>query len=159
MKELAALFAETGCQEPRTYIQSGNIVFRTDVKQIPALTKRITDEIRARYGFATEIIIRSGSDLAKILKANPFLKEQIPESFLHVYFVAGKYDKKAVADLDVHRSPPDRFIVQGSEIYLCVPNGMGKTKLLNTYFEKKLGTCMTARNWRTVLRLYEMTQV
>ena len=61
-----------------------------------------------------------------------------------------------VAALDPNRSPGDQYLVRGREIYLCCPNGMGKTKLTNDYFESRLGTPSTARNWRTVLTLLEM---
>ena len=61
-----------------------------------------------------------------------------------------------MAGLDAGRSAPDAFAVVGREIYLQLPNGMGRTKLTNAYFDSKLKTVSTARNWRTVLKLLEM---
>ena len=48
--------------------------------------------------------------------------------------------------------------MKGQEIYLCLPHGMGNTKLTNAYFDSKLGTISTGRNWRTVLKLIELAR-
>jgi uncharacterized protein (DUF1697 family) len=61
-----------------------------------------------------------------------------------------------VAGLDAARSAPDAFTVLGREIYLQLPIGMARTKLTNAYFDSKLRTVSTARNWRTVLKLAEL---
>jgi uncharacterized protein (DUF1697 family) len=58
--------------------------------------------------------------------------------------------------LDPTRSAPDAFQVLGQEIYLHLPNGMARTKLTNAYFDSKLSTTCTARNWATVLKLSAM---
>ncbi|HZN92159.1 MAG TPA: hypothetical protein VFB81_05620, partial [Myxococcales bacterium] len=75
---------------------------------------------------------------------------------LHVVFLADPPPPAKVAALDPARSPPDEFQVRGREIYLRCPNGFGRTKLSNAYFDSKLGTISTVRNWRTVLTLAEM---
>ena len=61
-----------------------------------------------------------------------------------------------VASLDPDRSPPDRFVVVGPDIYLHVLTGAADTKLTNAYFDSRLKTVSTARNWRTVNKLLEM---
>jgi uncharacterized protein (DUF1697 family) len=63
-----------------------------------------------------------------------------------------------VAALDPLRSPPDAYAVRGREIYLQCPNGVGSTKLTNAYFDSRLATISTGRNWRTVLKLFELAQ-
>ena len=77
---------------------------------------------------------------------------------LHVAFLADKPKAVQVAGLDSERSPPDRFTVRGQEIYLCCPNGLGRSKLTNKYFDSKLDATSTLRNWKTVLQLTEMTK-
>ncbi len=73
-------------------------------------------------------------------------------------FLAAEPDTKAIGKLDPARSPGDEFRVVGSEIYLYLPNGAGNSKLTNAYFDSKLSTIGTSRNWATVLKLLEMTQ-
>ena len=52
--------------------------------------------------------------------------------------------------------PGDRFAVLGREVYLHLPNGAGRTKLSNAWFDSRLETVSTARNWRTVQKLLAM---
>ena len=76
---------------------------------------------------------------------------------MHVIFLAEAPDDAQVQSLDTDHSPGDEFVVLGCEIYLHCPNGFASTKLTNTYFETRLSTTCTTRNWRTVLKLLDMT--
>jgi len=75
---------------------------------------------------------------------------------LNVYFLADMPDPAAVKSLDPERSPGDTFVVKGREVFLHLPNGMARTKLTNAYFDSKLKTVSTARNWKTVGKLVEL---
>jgi len=79
-------------------------------------------------------------------------------SALHLGFLADVPHASRVAALDPERSPPDRFHVRGREIYFHLPTGIGKRKLTSAYFDSKLATTLTVRNWRTVLTLLEMSE-
>jgi len=156
MKQLAAMFAAAGCSGVRTYIQSGNVVFAASpalAARIPAL---VTASIKGQFGFDAPITIRSADELKAIAKGNPFLRAGADPAALHIAFLADRPGKNAIASLDPHRSPPDKFVVRGREIYLHCPNGMGRSKLTNQYFDSRLATTSTARNWRTVLTLIEL---
>ena len=72
--------------------------------------------------------------------------------------VKGTPSSNTGAALDPDRSPPDEFVVRGSEIYLHLPNGVTRSKLTSQYFDSRLKTITTARNWRTVLKLQEMAR-
>jgi len=151
MKELAGMFARAGCREVRTYIQSGNVVFGAD--DVEGLAERIAAEIEQRFGMRVPVILRSGAEMRKALRSNPFAKAGVEESMLHVYFLADKPAAAAVKALDYERSPGDSFVVAGREIYLHLPDGVARTKLTNVYFDKQLATVSTLRNWRTVVTL------
>ena len=156
MRDLAAMFVEAGCDEVRTYIQSGNVVFRAG----PALARRVPDLIReaiaARFGYRIPVVTRTGRELAGILRANPFLGRGADARQLHVGFLADRPEAAAVDALDPDRSPPDEFAVVGREVYSYCPQGIARTRLTTRYFESKLSTTMTARNWKTVLKLHEL---
>ena len=157
MKDLARMFADAGCSNVRTYIQSGNVVFEK-----PAGGAKLGDAIAAniekRFGFHVPVILRTQEQLRKTIRGNPYLAPDIDEKWLHVYFLAHPPNAGAIAALDANRSTPDRFHVLGQEIYLHLPNGMGRSKLTNAYFDSKLSTTCTARNWATVLKLAEMME-
>ena len=154
MKELAAIFAAVGARDVQTYIQSGNVVFESDAAE--PLVEAVTKQIAAVYGYPGRIVLRSGAELRKAYKVNPFEKAGAPAETLHVYFLADMPASAAVKLLDPEHSPGDSFAVVGREIYLRMPRGMARTKLTNAYFDAKLKTVSTARNWNTVGKLVEM---
>ena len=158
MKELAAMFVEAGCEDVRTYIQSGNVVFRAEkalAERIPAV---ISESIAEARGFEVPVVARTGDELERVAHNNPFLLSGADEAKIHVGFLAETPSHEAVVGLDTDRSPPDTFEVQGREIYLHLPNGVARTRLTNKYFDRALNTTSTVRNWRTVLKLVEMAR-
>ncbi len=150
MRELTAFFAELGARDVRTYIQSGNVVFRATPDVIAGLRESWPSRAAARYGFEVPPVLRSYEELREVVRANPFPHGDVDERTLHVMFLGDTPAPEAVARIDVGRSPPDAFAVRGREIYLHLPDGMARTRLTNAYLEAILATTSTARNWRTV---------
>lgn len=159
MKDLAELFTKAGCRDVVTYIQSGNVVFEAPAAILKKLPQTIAQKIADQFGHTVPVVIRSHEELAAVIRDNPYLKSREPEKTLHVAFLAHAPDAEAIAKLDPHRSPPDRFTVTGSHVYLHLPNGMGNSKLTNAWLDAKLSTISTARNWATILKLHEMTKI
>jgi len=158
MKDLAGMFETAGCRDVRTYIQSGNVVFSATAAVVPKLPDSITKAVETRFRFRVPVVVRTAEELARVCRANPFLKTGVDEKWLHVYFLADVPGAAAIAALDPNRSAPDVFHVHNREIYLHLPNGMGRTKLTNAYFDSKLATISTARNWATVQKLLAMME-
>jgi uncharacterized protein (DUF1697 family) len=158
MKELVAIFAEAGCSEPRNYIQSGNVIFNSTAslaKRVPGI---VEGQVEQRFGFRTRMVIRTLEQLRHVANNNPFLLKGSDDALLSVMFLADSPDPATIARLDPDRSPPDTYVVQEDAIFMCTPNGLAKTKLTNAYFDSKLRTVGTSRNWRTVLKLLEMME-
>ena len=158
MRDLAAIFSDLGCEDVRTYIQSGNVVYRAE----PALARRVPDlvarVVAKGWGFDAPVVTRTAGELHAAAKHNPFVvRSGIDPRALHVAFLAVRPSAARVAGLDPDRSPGDEFVVRGGEIYLCLPNGVARTRLTNQYFDSKLATVSTLRNWTTVLTLCEWT--
>ena len=158
MTDLAQLFLEAGCTDVRTFIQSGNVVFKANHSKLEKLPALISKNITKRFGYNTPVVLRTAEQLAETIQNNPFLKAGAAEDSLHVYFLANAPDARRIASLDPARSSPDAFLVCGRDVYLQMPNGMARTKLSNAYFDSKLATISTARNWRTILKLFELMQ-
>jgi uncharacterized protein (DUF1697 family) len=154
MKALASLFTNAGCEDVRTYIQSGNAVFRADAKVAASLPERLGAAIKRAYGFEPPVVLRSADELGRVVAGNPFIKREA--GTLHVVFLAQAPEKEAASSLEA--KPPDEFALKEREIYLRCPNGYGKTKLTNAYFDARLKTVSTVRNWKTVLTLLEMAR-
>lgn len=154
MKDLARIFAAAGAADARTYIQSGNVVFRAGANVVATLADRVGDAIRKEFGFDSPVILRSADELRLALDSNPFANED--SGRLHVMFLRDEPAPERVVKLDPHRSPPDRFAVRGREVFLHLPGGVGKSKLTNAYFDAMLATLGTIRNMRTVTTLLAM---
>ena len=154
MKELAALFREAGCEDVRTYIQSGNVLFRAGSTPADAIPSLISASIQERFGYRIPVVTRTAADLRATVEANPFAAAEADK--LLVLFLADAPDAEQVDALDLDRSPGDEFAVVGREVFLHCPNGFARSKLTNSYFDSALSTTSTGRNWRTVGKLLEL---
>jgi uncharacterized protein (DUF1697 family) len=156
MAELKSLFEECACNESETYIQSGNVVFEAKEKLLAGLEARLAKKIEERFGCRVPVLLRSREQLDHVLRNNPFAKADVENKILHVVFLAAPPGPDLIAKLQPERSPPDEFRVAGCAIYLRLPNGGAKSKLTTGYFDSRLKTVSTVRNWRTVGTLAEM---
>ncbi len=155
MAKLVDLFEELGCEDVRTYIQSGNVVFEASATLAKTLPARLSTRLMKDLGLKVPVQLRSAKELGKVLGKHP-LAAGVEVSALHVMFLADRPTAAQVRKLDPDRSPGDRFTVVGREIYLCCPNGIARTKLTNAYFDSALSTVGTIRNWRTAHKLLAM---
>ncbi len=158
MNDLRDLFAQVGCRDIQTYIQSGNVIFSADPATVAPLPGLITTQIVERFGYRVPLMLRTAEEMGDVIRHNPFIAAGASKDALHVLFLAGSPEASRVADLDPDRSPPDAFAVRGQEVYLRLPNGAGRTKLTNGYFDTKLATISTGRNWRTVTTLFALME-
>ena len=159
MKQLAAIFEAAGCSEVKTYIQSGNVVFRAAPAAAVKLPALLTKAIEKELGLRIPLVLRTGQELEQVARRNPFLAQGVSEDLVQVMFLADAPSATAAGSLDPTRSPPNEFRLIGREIYLHCPNGMARTKLSNAWFDSKLKTVSTSRNWRTVLKLLELSRM
>ena len=158
MKDLKGIFEAAGCTNVQTYIQSGNVVFEPAQAALDELPAQIGEAIEAAFGFSVPIVLRHVDELRQVVASNPFTGEDVDPKTLQIAFLQQAPTAEQIAELDPDRSPPDVFSVIGREIFCYYPNGVRRSKLTNTYFDSKLGTISTARNWRTTLKLLEMAE-
>ena len=155
MPALVSVFTEAGCTDVSTYIQSGNVVFSAGTKLARSIAAEAARAITRRFGLTVPVVVRSAAELAATIAGNP-LRSADPAA-LHVMFLADRPSAAAIASLDPRRSATDDFVVVGKQVYLRCPNGIGNSKLTNSYFDTKLATVSTCRNWRTVERLVALS--
>ena len=157
MKDLAQMFVKAGCKDVVTYIQSGNVVFSAPAGVVKKLPAQIAAAIEKRFGHKVPVVLRSNEQLARTIDAHRYIKEGKDPKICHVLFLADSPTPQAIQALDPNRSPGDSYEVLGGEIYLHLLTGAAKTKLTNAYFDSKLATVSTGRNWATVLKLFELS--
>lgn len=153
MADLKTLIETLEFKEVFTYIQSGNVVFKSDGK-LPdmGLAKKIEAAIEKKYGFQVPVIIRNIEELDKVISNNPFLAIEK----LHVTFLSQAPKENNIKSIENIDFSPDRFFIKGKEVFLHIPESYGETKLSNKFFENKLKVTATTRNWKTVNKLFEI---
>jgi uncharacterized protein (DUF1697 family) len=156
MADLRALVEELGCTDVSTYLQSGNVVFRSDRAAAP-LAKTIERAIRSELGLDVAVVIRSRRQLERLVAGCPFGRPKGKENKLYVTFLAKKPEAPRARKLREESFEPERFELAGEDVYLFFPNGYGRSKLNNALLERRLGVAATTRNWRTVTALAELT--
>jgi uncharacterized protein (DUF1697 family) len=159
MPVLARLFETLGLSGVKTYLQSGNVLFDSDGKSSEEISALIETGIMNAFGYDVQVFLRTPADFKRILVNNPFVHGRNEEpSKLHVTFLyrlpsQSDWDKLGPAIQD-----SDEFAGGQQEVFLFCPNGYGRTKLSNSFFERKLGQPATTRNWKTVNALYELVK-
>ena len=157
MKELREALESLGLEDVVTYVQSGNVVFRSKSGKAADLAAAIEEAVADRFGVATRVLIRTAAQLRSVAESNPFLGSA-DTSHLYVVFLERRPAADAVRRLDPARSPGESFAVQGAHVYLHLPGGFGPSKLSNAYFERGLALAATTRNWKTVTTLVELAR-
>jgi uncharacterized protein (DUF1697 family) len=153
MKELVKLLEVLDLENIKTYIQSGNVVFNSEIEDRPKLTNKIGAAIKQQFGFKPKILLLESSELEKAIEANPFPVTE-PKA-LHFGFLASKPANPDVKALEKLRKESEQFQLIDKVFYLYAPEGVGRSKLA-AKAEKLLDTDMTDRNWRTVSKIREM---
>ncbi|HVF14993.1 MAG TPA: DUF1697 domain-containing protein [Acidimicrobiales bacterium] len=156
MPDLRELFEAVGADEVRTHVQSGNVVFRSTERSPAKLVTAVEKRISADLGLDIRVLLRTKAEMAKIVAGSPFAGDA-DHATLHVTFLVDKPDPDRAAKIDPSKYEPDRYEVIGRDVHLHCPNGYGRSKLSNAFFEKKLDQVGTTRNWKTVTTLVEMT--
>lgn len=151
MKDLRELYEALDLEKVRTYLQSGNVVFNYEEPDKSALADTIEKGIKQTSGLEVKVLLRTAEELETIVNNNPFVRENNIESErLYITFLSSSPDSARLQTLPENKDKNDRFIISDEEIYLYCPDGYGKTKFSNDFFERKLKITATTRNWKTV---------
>jgi uncharacterized protein (DUF1697 family) len=157
MERLREISAQLGAKNPRTYLQSGNLVFEaagTAGHWKAKFEKKLAGESR----LPVSVIVRTWSEMSEVFAGNPFLKEKgIDTTRLAVTFLEQRPLKPALVALAALEIGSERFHHAGRELYLHCPDGFGNSKLYA--LDKVLKQRTTTRNWNTVSNLCQMCAV
>lgn len=158
MDRLKELYKSLDFEDVKTYIQSGNVIFESKELDKIKLSHILEKEIAEIFNFDVKVLLRTKNEMINVINGNPFKQEDF--NHLYVTFLSDIPSEKLIKDLTCTideniENKSDKYNIIGKEIYLFLPNGYGRTKLNNNFFEKKLDISATTRNWRTVNRLVD----
>jgi uncharacterized protein (DUF1697 family) len=159
MQELCAVYESLKLRGAQSYIQSGNVIFRSEEKDLDALAIRLAKAIERKFGFRPPVILRTTAELRGAIARNPFAnRREIEPSKLLVIFLdrdPGKEIRKQVLKI---KTEPEQLRMQGREVYIYFPNGMARPKMKWAAIERVLKTQWTGRNWNSVQKMLEMAE-
>lgn len=155
MKVLVEILAAMGYRNVKTYIQSGNVVFQTEMQDSKKIAKQIGLQVLEQFQFEPKVLILELADLQEAIKNNPF--ETKEGKALHFSFLESKPEAPDLEGLAEIKSPTEEFKLIGRVFYLFAPDGIGRSKLV-AKVERSLGVSATGRNWNTVSKLLGMVE-
>jgi uncharacterized protein (DUF1697 family) len=153
MGELRSSFEDLGYEDVTTYIQTGNVLFRTATKSEKAVVDAIEGRLAADFGNAPAVLLRTVPDFLRIGRSSPFAKKGADAARHHVTFLDTKPSAAARAAFDPPPSRRDEIVLDGREVYVSTPDGYAETKYSGAFIERRLGVVSTTRNWNTVSKL------
>jgi uncharacterized protein (DUF1697 family) len=156
MADLRALLTDAGAANVTTYIQSGNVVLDHAATSEAALRRALEPRIAERFGFAIPVIARTPAAWRAAIDANPF-PDADTGTLLVAFLQDEPVDPDALDAVDRAAFAPEDAMLLGRELYLHLPDGMGRAKL-PPVAGRAVGGVATARNWRTVLKLAQLAE-
>jgi uncharacterized protein (DUF1697 family) len=156
MAEVRQSFLTLGTTDVSTYIQSGNVLFRSPSRNTATLAAAIERQLEQDFGSAPAVIIRTVADLARVRNTSPFPDQGADPARHHVTFLARTPSSDRLAAFIPPPSGRDELVVIGQEVYVHTPDGYNNSKLTGALLERRLGVLSTTRNWNTVTTLCDL---
>lgn len=158
MADLRVLFENLGYRDIITYIQSGNVVFKSEDQDIVELEDRISKGIFGRYGFDVPAIVKKREEVERILAHNPFTDpEDIQANKVYFVLLKERPTQEGLSTLSSMQFDNEQLVVTPNCVYLKCNLGAGKAKCNNNLIEQKLQVAATSRNHRTLMKLWELS--
>lgn len=160
MADLSLLYKRLGYTENKTYIQSGNVIFKAkELLTEKETAQQIEAEILRKFSYTVPVMIRNINELKSLFKNNPYLSEPgFDASKMAVVFLHDEVTDIQMGKMRNINYPPDKYQISGREIFIYCPNGFGRTKLYTNFFEDKMKVTGTARNWKTITTLLGLAE-
>ena len=141
-----------------TYIQSGNLVLSAAGKP-EAIEAEIEGLIERRFRLSIPVIVRRASAWPAYIRSNPFVEESRTEANRVMLALSKRAPLPgAVEGLQERATNGERVKQAGDALWIHFPNGSGTSKLSPSVLDRLAGSPVTVRNFRTVLKLGEMTE-
>jgi len=159
MEALAKTFQKLECEKVKTYLQSGNVVFTSNTTSTKTLETQIEQEIKKDFGFDVPVMVLTETKLSETISNNPFINQADKDiTFMHITFLSSIPENYDIKSIESKKQQGEEVFISEDMVYLYCPNGYGKTKLTNNFFENKLKLSATTRNWKTTKELLKLAE-
>ncbi len=159
MDGLRTLCTRLKLRDACTYVQSGNVIFRTEERDLALLAKRLQNAIERDFAFRPDVVLRTAAELRGVIARNPFAKRSdIEPNKLLVTFLASDPGPEARQKAAKMKTEPEELRMDRREVYIYFPNGMARPKMSWPAIERTLQTSGTGRNWNSVTKMLEIAE-
>jgi len=156
MADLRELLTKSGFENVQTYIQSGNVILQSSKSDISVIEKNIQESIMDHFGFEVSVLVKTRSDLKRIFEDSPFSEEEKKASYFIMLHNTAEDDLVKVASEKVYEG--EEYKILKDCIYFFCEKGFGQAKFNANFFERKLKTFATARNYNTMVKLLSLSE-
>ncbi|MCF7567171.1 DUF1697 domain-containing protein [Sabulilitoribacter arenilitoris] len=157
MAELRELLTKSGFKNVKTYIQSGNVVFQSSETNLQNLENNIQKSIFDKFGFEVYVMVRTRADLQRIFNDSPFSEEKKVKSYFSMLHKTPESELVKAASEKIYDG--EEYYIINDCIYFYCEKGYGKAKFNMNFFERKLKTIGTARNYNTMVKLLSLSDI
>lgn len=159
MEDLRALCKALKFRDACTFIQSGNVIFKTAETDMAALAKRLQHAIERKFRFRPEVVMRTHTEMKEAIARNPFAKRRdVHPNRLLVTFLTGEPEAEAREKAIKLKTEPEELRIERREVYIYFPNGMARPKISWPTIERTLKVTGTGRNWNSVTKMLEIAE-
>ena len=158
MSRLREVLVEAGFSDVRTYVQSGNVITRSAHRSPDRVAAAVREVIRAEFGLDVPVIVRSPQELRAVLAWCTFPADAAARpNLVHVVHLTAEPDADKVAALLAADWSPDAAAVRGRELVVCYAETVQRGRISQATALRRLAVDGTARNWRTLQALVDLT--
>jgi uncharacterized protein (DUF1697 family) len=153
MEDLRNLLESAGFDNVQTYIQSGNVIFKSSANA-SSCEQLIGELIARKYGWEVPVIIKEPVEISEILKKCPFSGEKKEKSYFTL--LSSPLDEESIRELLELNNQKEELYIKGSCVYFWSENYSG-SRFNNNFLERRLKVNATARNYWTILKLIDLS--
>ena len=155
MAELRELLSNAGFENVQTYIQSGNVILESPDDNAQNIEEIIQKVIIDHFGFEISILVRTRQELQTIIDNCPLSEEKVKDSYFMILHVAPNKELVKIASDKVYEG--EEYLIINDCIYFYSAKNYGQVKFNMNFFERKLKTASTSRNYRTMVKLLSLS--
>lgn len=162
MTELKRMFASMGLCEVQTYIQSGNVLFKSADEEQP-LRDKIERGIETAFGLSLTVVLRTAAELQQLVRICPFSADEVAKAeacstaeSLYVALLTHSPSQEKILDLRSYQGEGDNYQVIGREVFLLFHNSIRNSRLASNLH--RLNVPITVRNFKTISKLAALAE-
>lgn len=158
MARLKECLSEAGLKDVKTYINSGNVIFRSGARSEGTLEKKIADVIQDEWGFEVAVVVRTCDNVEALLKNDPFAKQtEAKDLKVYLTFFSKKIAAAAKRELTKDKIAHEQVAVIDREIFILRKIvKAGEMHYENRYLEQATGQPSTTRTRSTIQKLLKL---